>query len=276
MEMSVAMFLFLLGLAFACEFIDCSLGMGYGTILTPALVIMGFDPLVVIPAVLLSQAFGGLSASIFHHQFENVSFRADSRDLKIVFVIAGFGLIATVAAALISINIPKIVLKTYIGVLVTSMGAIILVHAAFAFSWGRMVAVGIISSFNKGMSGGGFGPVVTGGQILSGQDHKAAIGATTLAEAPICIAAFFTYLIGRTVGAVEGPVLSMPASHFFQHMFSRQLFHWELVLALFIGSILVTPFGAFTTRSLKKEWMRYITGILITVLGISTLVKTWF
>jgi uncharacterized membrane protein YfcA len=275
MEIAVGMFLFLLVLAFVCEFIDSSLGMGYGTILAPFLIIIGFDPLVAIPAVLLSQAFGGLSASVFHHQFENVSFRYDSRDLKIVFIISGFGIIATVFAALISISIPRIILKTYIGILVIVMGGIILLNLSFKFSWRKMIAIGILSAFNKGVSGGGFGPVVTGGQILSGQDHKPAIGVTTLAEAPICISAFFTYLIGRTVIELQPPILSMPFSSFLQQMFSPKMFQWELILALLLGSILVTPFGAFTTKVLKKEKMHYIVGILITVLGIWTLIKTW-
>jgi len=43
----------LMPLAFVCEFIDSSLGMGYGTSLTPILLLMGFHPLQVVPAVLL-------------------------------------------------------------------------------------------------------------------------------------------------------------------------------------------------------------------------------
>ena len=53
MEITVGLFLVLFFLAFCCEFVDSSLGMGYGTILTPTLLIMGFEPLMVIPAVLL-------------------------------------------------------------------------------------------------------------------------------------------------------------------------------------------------------------------------------
>jgi len=277
MEITVGIFLALFIFAFACEFIDSSLGMGYGTILTPTLLILGFDPLVVVPAVLLSQAFGGLSASVFHHQFENVSFSKNSMDLKIVLVIAGFGLIATVCGALVSINISKLVLRTYIGLLVSVMGIFVLRNKPFAFSFRKMAGIGILSAFNKGVSGGGFGPVVTGGQILAGYKHKAAIGVTTLAEAPICICGFFTYIIGRTVKELQGPILSMPVSSFFHYMFSPKMLQWELIIALLLGSILVAPFGAFTTRILsRKTNMHYILGILIITLGAWTLIKTWF
>ena len=107
MEITVGLFLVLFVIAFVCEFIDSSLGMGYGTILSPLLIIMGFDPLVAVPAILLSQAFGGFTAAVFHHQFENASFSPRSRDFKIVFVISSFGLVATVAAALMALHISQ-------------------------------------------------------------------------------------------------------------------------------------------------------------------------
>ena len=275
MEITVEMFLLLLSFAFVCEFIDSSLGMGHGTILTPSLLILGFNPLLVVPAVLLSQAIGGLSASIFHQQFENVDFRKGSSDLKVVFYITGLGIIATIVAAIFSINLPKFYLKSYIGILVLAMGILILLNRAFTFSWRKMIAVGLLRAFNKGMSGGGFGPVVTGGQILAGRDHKAAIGVTTLAEAPICICGFFTYLIGRTVMELNTPVLQMPFSEFLKRMFSPDMFQWELILALILGSVLVTPFGAFTTRLLKAKRIHLFVGVLIIALGVATLVKTW-
>ena len=275
MEITVGIFILLVGMAFVCEFIDSSLGMGYGTILAPVLIIMGFEPLVAVPAILLSQAFGGFTASVFHQRFNNVSFHPDSKDLKIALVITAFGIFATILAALISINLPKVVLKTYIAVLVTVMGVIVLRNRLFLFSWKKMIGVGILSAFNKGLTGGGFGPVVTSGQILAGQDHKGAIGVTTLAEAPICIVAFLTYMIGRVIMEVKTPVLDMSVGDFFSRMFTSRMFPWELILALILGSILVAPFGAFTTKSLKKEQMHLTLGLLIIILGVWTLVKTY-
>lgn len=276
MEITVGLFLVLFFLAFCCEFVDSSLGMGYGTILAPTLLIMGFEPLMVIPAVLLSQAFGGVSATIFHHQFRNVKFTRTSDDFKMVLFISGFGIIATIFAALVSINLPGIVLKTYIGVLIFVIGLIVLSNRTFNFSWKKMVGVSVLSAFNKGISGGGFGPVVTGGQILAGQKHKAAIGVTTFAEAPICLTGFMTYVIATTITGVEGPVMQMPFAGFLGRMFSDGIFQWELFTALLLGSVFVTPFGAFTTKMIDKKAMVYIVGVLITVLGVWSLYKTWF
>ena len=241
---------FYIGLmAFGCEYIDSALGMGYGTILSPVLIIMGYNPLVVVPSILLSQALSGFTAAMFHHKQKNVIFTAESKDTKVVIVIAVTGIAACIVAAIIAINIPSWALKLYIGVLVLAMGVILLSRMRFEFSWKKMIGVGIISSFNKGMSGGGFGPVVTAGQIISGHKHKNAVGCTTMAEAPICLTAFATYCVFK----------GFP--------------DWRLVLALLIGAILSTPFGAFTTRHIPDKYVRPLLGGLISVLGVWTLFK---
>lgn len=147
-------------IAFLAEYIDSSLGMGYGTILSPLLIGMGFAPLIVVPAVLFSQAMGGFIAAAFHHEFKNVDFGPKTKDSRMVYIITTFGILATIVAVLVAINIPQEVLKTYIGILVLIMGSLLLLRQKFSFSWGKIVGIGIISAFNKGLTGGGFGPVV--------------------------------------------------------------------------------------------------------------------
>lgn len=259
-----------------CEFIDASMGMMYGTILSPVLIIAGFEPVLVVPSILLSQALGGFTASIFHHRLKNVNLalktinprtiikqlselgfvesfkRGTTKDFKVSVCVASLGIIATIIAALAAINIPKTILKTYIGILVLVMGLILLFGPEFRFSWRRMVAVGVLSAFNKGLSGGGFGPVVTSGQVIAGRDGKSSIGATTFAEAPICIVGFLTFLITKGIS------------------------DWKLVVFLSIGALLGAPLGALLTSKFKSEKrLKSILGILALVLGIWTLVKTW-
>jgi len=125
--------------------------------------------------------------------------RGTTKDFKVSFCVSSLGIVATIIAALIAISIPKGLLKTYIGILVVAMGIILLSGPKFEFSWNKMVAVGVLSAFNKGMSGGGFGPVVTSGQIIAGRNGKSSIGATTFFEAPICIVGFLTFLITKGI-----------------------------------------------------------------------------
>lgn len=260
----------LIFIAFICELLDSSLGMLYGTILSPVLIIAGFEPLVVIPSILFSQAIGGSTAAMMHQRLKNVDFAIDggmkkkvqeiglmsslkasiNKDLKVVFVITSLGILATILAAQIAINVPKDVLKTYIGILVLLMGMILLL--GIKFTWKNIIGLGLLSSFNKGMSGGGFGPVVTSGQILTGRESKNSIAATTLAEAPICITGFLTFYI------------------------TQGLATWNLVWLLSIGSILGAIIGPnITAKFTSERKVRITLGIIVTILGIWTLVRTW-
>lgn len=245
--------LFVLGImAFVCEYIDCSIGMGYGTILSPVLLIAGYNASSVVPAILLSQAMGGFAAALFHHKRGNVNFGVATRDSMIVYVITICGVAATVAAVFLAINISQTAVKTYIGALVTILGVVLLSGVTFTFRFRKMIVLGLISAFNKGISGGGFGPLVTGGQVLSGQAHRNAIGVTTMAEAPICIAGFMTYF------------------------FAKGIADWNMVAALSIGAALATPFGAITTKKLNDKALKKTLGVSITLLGLWALYKSWF
>lgn len=248
-ELTIGILIGLVILAFFCEFIDASIGMGYGTILAPLLVIFGFEPKVVVPAILLSQAVGGISASIFHNKFGNVNMR--SKDAEMFLVISGGGVLATIAAAIIAVQIPKTVMSYYIGSLVLVMGIIVLARKNFTFSWKKLIGIGILSAFNKGLSGGGYGPVVTGGQILAGNAVKSSVGITTMAEPPICIAGFISYLImGKGV-------------------------EWNIVLALSIGAFLVGPIAAYVTKIMDGNRALKLIGIVMVILGIGTLFRVW-
>ena len=70
------------GVAFISEYLDSGLGMGYGTALAPILILMGFNPLEVVPAVLISQLFTDIAACISHHRMFNVDLRPGSSDFK--------------------------------------------------------------------------------------------------------------------------------------------------------------------------------------------------
>ena len=61
-------------LALVAEFIDSSLGMGYGTALAPILLLLGFPVEDVVPAVLISELATGLLAGLAHHRAGNADF----------------------------------------------------------------------------------------------------------------------------------------------------------------------------------------------------------
>ena len=243
--------IFILVIAFILEYFDATLGMGYGTALTPVLLIIGLEPLQIVPAVLISAIVAGLFASLAHQKVGNVNFRKP-RIHKIVMMLAACSIIGAVAAVFIAVNISTFYLTLYIGLLVTAMGLLILWKrkAKTSFSKGKMLVLGIVAAFNKGISGGGYGPLVTSGQILSGVDGKHAIGITTLAEGLTCIVAAGLFIF------METPIID-----------------WELAAILTLGAALSVPFSALTVKKIKIEGMTTLIGGATVLLGLVTLIE---
>ena len=247
-------YLFILPMAFICEFIDSSLGMGYGTTLTPLLLLMGFEPLQVVPAVLMSEFVTGATAAYFHHNLENVNFHRSSKDTKVALVLSVFAVIGTVLAVLIAIKLPPYVMKLWIGGIVVSMGIIILatLNSTPRFSWGKISVLGAVASFNKGMSGGGYGPLVMSGQVLSGIGVKNAIGITSFSESVTCFVGVAIYFL--TKSAVD----------------------WSLAPWLMGGAILSVPFAAHTVKKISEKKVKIAIAVVVVLLGLLTLSKVIF
>jgi hypothetical protein len=246
---------FIIILAFVCEYIDSSIGMGYGTTLTPLLLILGYHPLQVVPAILLSELVTGFGAAFFHHRFKNANFKMGTIDSRIAFVMGGCSILGTLAAVHVALNMPRFYIKLYIGILVFSMGILILVtlNRTFRFSWQKISSLGLMAAFNKGISGGGYGPLVTSGQILSGVQSKNAIGITSLAEGLTCLVGVTTYLI-----------------------YTNHIIEWNIAPSLVIGAVLSVPFAAYTVKKFNSEHLRLMVGIATLILGLATLGKLFF
>lgn len=238
-------------LAFFCELLDSTLGMGYGTTLTPVLILFGFTPLAIIPCVLLSELITGITAGLAHHKAGNVNFNRGSIHLKIAIVLATCSIIGATIAVFVAINMPTLWLKTYIGLIVLGMGIIILltINKKYKFSWKKIIGLGSIAAFNKGMSGGGYGPVVTGGQILSGIKGNNAIGITSLAEGLTCIVGVVVFVA------------------------SPEIINWSLAPSLIIGALLSVPFSTSIVKKLPTRTLKIAIGTLTLILGLVTLIK---
>ncbi len=237
-------------LAFFCEFIDSSLGMGFGTILAP-LLLLGFEPLDVVPSILFSECVTGLLAALAHHRVRNVDFRFRSRDTKVALALGACAVGGTVAATLLALHLPRRLLQIWIGTLVLAMGVLILsaLRHTFRFTWRRIAILGTVASFNKGLSGGGYGPLVTGGQMLSGIGVRNAVGITSLSEGITCLVGFVLY------GLLRPQV------------------NWWLVFCVTGGAVLSLPLAARLLSRIPEKAGRLVVGTLIAVLGGLTLLR---
>ena len=105
MELALGTILAIIVLAFLCEYMDSTLGMGYGTTLTPVLLILGFSAGQIVPAVLLSELVTGLSAGLMHHRVGNVNLSLGSRANKIMWAIAAPSILGATAESSLLIKI---------------------------------------------------------------------------------------------------------------------------------------------------------------------------
>src|SRR5690554_2897267 len=153
-------YLLITGIAFLSESIDSSLGMGYGTLLTPILILMGYEPLEIVPLVLFSEFITGLLAALMHHKKGNVNFQKNSIELKIASILTTCSILGTVAASYLAITLNKEIIKLYIAILLIIIGfsSFIGFRRKHKFSWKKVFGLGLLASFNKGISGGAYGP----------------------------------------------------------------------------------------------------------------------
>jgi len=242
----------IMAIAFVCEMVDSTLGMGYGTSLTPLLLLMGYEPLQIIPCILVSECITGVSAAIYHHKAKNVVFSKSSRDTKVAIVLSVFSFLGVCVGAIVAINIPKEALSAIISVIIISMAIIILRKRSkiSRFSWKKLCIIGTIASANKGMSGGGYGPLVTSGQMISGVRAKSAIAITSFAESATC---FFGVVLFYALG--------------------KGVVDWHLVPYMTIGALLSVPFAAMTLKKIPDKIAYKIVGYVVLFLGLFSLYK---
>ena len=237
--------------ALACEYMDSSLGMGYGTTLTPLLLIAGFEPLQVVPAVLLSELLTGVTAGALHHRDGNVDLVGDLQVRGTVLMLTLLSTAGALAAAFVALSIPRFWFSLAIVLIVLSMGVLTLATARrrIPYRAGTMITVGLVAAFNKGLSGGGYGPLVTAGQVVSGVPAKNAVAITSVAEAFTCVVGLTGYL------ALAGKI------------------DWMLTLPLVSGAMLSVPMATLTVKRLPESLMRTAVGALTLVLGLVSLAK---
>lgn len=251
-KMDIAIIIGLVVLAaLIMELVDSSIGMMYGTILSPVLVMAGYEPKLVVPAILVSQAVGGICCTINHHRYENANFKWGTQDTKVMLSMVIPGVAMTLAGVWVALNLPQETVLLYIGILVILMGALCMVKVRKTFSWVGQGLLGLFGGFNKAFMGGGFGPVNTAGGVLNGLKSKVSIAATNYAEIGVCVAGFAIYM--WLSGKVD----------------------WLLTGCLSVGAIVGGLTGPYVAARLDHEKMRIVVGIGSVISGIFILMKVY-
>jgi uncharacterized protein len=247
-------------IAFVFEGLDSSAGMGFGTALAPLLFILGYEPLQVVPILLLSEMLTGLVAGFVHHEFDNVHFELDpSNDAtKLVALFATIGSVAVFASIVLvyaAVELDTSLIKMYVGGIVVLMGASGLIRAKIGTSLTYrpklLVGFAILAGVNKGIGGGGYGPVITLGQLFSGVYEKSATAITTLSEGIVSLVGVITFFLIAIHGISIDPVL-LPS--------------------IFIGGFLAAVLAPFLVRIVPNAVWQYVIPGYAFLIGISAIV----
>jgi len=242
-------------LGFLAAFLDTSMGMGYG-LLSPILIALGLDPFIVVPVLLISQMTTGFTGTVFHSLYNNVNLSShDTQDVKSTALFIIMGVIGMTFAVLLAINLNDIILMLYIGILMIIAGLLMLPNITFIFSWKRMLILSSWASFNKAISGGGYGPIMTIGQMTSGRDVRESVAVTDFSEAFLSGFGFLLYLICQQIRNINFIVTI------------------ELSIIMIISGMIATPLGALVTKRLEKKNTKKIIGVLSILIGIFTLFR---
>lgn len=249
--MDVVSLILLFLLSFFSGLIDLSLGMGYGFTVTPVMLLLGYPADVAVPVVLFTSSLGGLVSSFFNHNLKNVNFSWGSNAIRIAAFAGLFGIIGSILGASISFNLQPRIVDLYIGTVVVFSGVLVIfsLRLKTTFSWLKILFFTLFGSLNKGLTGSGFGPILTTGTMLSGIDEKSSISIQALSESLISIVGFITYIyFGRSVNL---PILG----------------------SMSLGVVIASPIAAQIVRRFNGRSMRVSIGILAIFIGVSTLIK---
>jgi hypothetical protein len=126
----------------------------------------------------------------------------------------------------------------------------------FKFSWTRMYILSGIASFNKAISGGDYGPLMTIGQMASGRDAKQSVAVTDFSEAFLSGFGFFLYSLLNDFGTL--------------------LLTIELAIIMIISGLVATPIGASITKRFDDKKAKKAIGVLSIAIGIFTLSRVIF
>ncbi|MFX1498453.1 MAG: TSUP family transporter [Promethearchaeota archaeon] len=250
-------------LAFIFETLDSAAGMGFGTGMSPLLLSMGYTSLQVVPALLISEAITGVMDAVFDHEFKNVqfSFRPLNDTTKVTLYIAMFGCLATFISVFLShyaIVFPEDIIKIYVAVLVVFMGILGLLRLklrnlkTYKYKPKMLFAFSALAGFNKGIGGGGYGPVVTLGEIFSGIYEKSATAIVSFAEGLVSITGIFVFF-GISFAGVNVDLFLLPS--------------------IFTGGFFAAILAPYIVRVLPNKIWKYLIPVYAFGIGIYLILK---
>jgi uncharacterized membrane protein YfcA len=150
----------------------------------------------------------------------------------------------------------KFWVKLYVTVLLIVMGVCSLLTAktylTYRPKWMWLFA--FVGGFNKGVGGGGYGPVITVGGLLAGVPVKSMVAVTSMAEGFTCLFAVITWAALITSGVVVD---------------------YMLLPSFVLGTVIAAVGAPYTTRLLPEKFWKWCVPIYCCILAAYSFYKIW-
>ena len=228
---------------FAASLVDGALGMGFGPTSSSILLVSGLAPTAVSASVNLAKVATGVVAALSHWRFYNL-------DRGLVIKLAVPGSVGAIAGVTVLASIEGATLRPYLAMLLTVIGARILVRfarpvealkhhlsppdargkRALIYDKRGVSAAAFVGGITNGMIGA-WGPVVTPFLLHRGVRPNYAIGCVNTAEVLVAATASFSLIASLGRGGFNGAV----------------------VVAMLIGGVIAAPIAAWFIRKVPPR-----------------------
>lgn len=233
------------GVGLVAQIVDGALGMAYGLTSTSFLLSLGVAPAAASASVHLAEVFTTGFSGLSHWKLGNVNPSLFKR-LVIPGVIGG-----VIGSYLLTSFDGKSIAPWISGYLLL-MGVYILFNAFRRITVATepptyVAPLAAVGGFVDAVGGGGWGPVVTGTLLGSGQEPRRTIGSVNAAEFFIAVATGFSLAVlgGFTV--------------------------WTTIAGLIFGGMFAAPIAAVLTRYAPARVLMVFVGLLIIALSVNNL-----
>lgn len=242
-------FIFVLG-GFIAQMIDGSLGMAYGVSASTFLLSFGVPPAAASASIHMAEVFTSGVSGLSHLKFGNVN-RKLFKSLLIP------GVLGAIAGAYIlsSFEEYNYIIRPIVAAYTLVLGIIIIRKAVIAKKEKRKTknipALAGFGGFMDSIGGGGWGPIVASTLIAKGRHPRYTIGSVNLAEFFVSFASSLTFF--ATIG----------------------ISYFQIIAGLVVGGIIAAPIAANLTRRIPVKKMMFIVGIIIVLVSIRLIVKSF-
>ena len=150
-----------------------SVGRGHRAMLTPMLILFGCPSNTVVPAILSSEIGIGVFTTILNRRAGNIRLARGEPHRQALLVLSVCSLVGSVVAVTVVAKPSQKCVNLYVGLAIVPVDLILATGwgSTRGFSMRRVVILGTVAPFNKGISGG-YTPLLTCGQILSGSVRR--------------------------------------------------------------------------------------------------------